>query len=78
MSVLGISNPYWKCIILVTRVDSGHVMEVAENMTCFLISVSRMERDAQFTQRKAERATLRTHFRDKYRLPKVNLDAFES
>ncbi|XP_021796427.1 complexin-3 isoform X2 [Papio anubis] len=31
----------------------------------------KMERDAQFTQRKAERATLRSHFRDKYRLPKV-------
>uniref|UniRef100_A0ACB8E553 Complexin-3 n=1 Tax=Sphaerodactylus townsendi TaxID=933632 RepID=A0ACB8E553_9SAUR len=30
----------------------------------------KMERDAQFAQRKAERATLRTHFRDKYRLPK--------
>lgn len=34
-----------------------------------------MERDAQFTQRKAERATLRSHFRDKYRLPKVSLQA---
>lgn len=34
-----------------------------------------MERDAQFTQRKAERATLRSHFRDKYRLPKVSLGA---
>lgn len=32
----------------------------------------RMERDAQFAQRKAERATLRSHFRDKYRLPKVS------
>ncbi|GAB1294273.1 Complexin-3 [Apodemus speciosus] len=32
-----------------------------------------MERDAQFTQRKAERATLRSHFRDKYRLPKSSL-----
>lgn len=30
-----------------------------------------MERDAQFAQRKAERATFRSHFRDKYRLPKV-------
>ncbi|KAL8196942.1 UNVERIFIED_CONTAM: Complexin-3, partial [Gekko kuhli] len=30
----------------------------------------KMERDAQFAQRKAERATLRSHFRDKYRLPK--------
>ncbi|XP_048723432.1 complexin-3 isoform X1 [Caretta caretta] len=34
----------------------------------------KMERDAQFTQRKAERATLRTHFRDKYRLPKVKIE----
>ncbi|ETE61796.1 Complexin-3 [Ophiophagus hannah] len=30
----------------------------------------RMERDAEFAQKKAERATLRTHFRDKYKLPK--------
>lgn len=30
-----------------------------------------MERDAQFAQRKAERATVRSHFREKYRLPKV-------
>nr|XP_036866066.1 complexin-3 isoform X2 [Manis javanica] len=30
----------------------------------------KMERDGQFMQRKAERATLRSHFRDKYRLPK--------
>uniref|UniRef100_G1TYR2 Complexin 3 n=1 Tax=Oryctolagus cuniculus TaxID=9986 RepID=G1TYR2_RABIT len=34
----------------------------------------RMERDAQFAQRKAERATLRSHFRDKYRLPKNETD----
>ncbi|KAJ8406593.1 hypothetical protein AAFF_G00301670 [Aldrovandia affinis] len=33
-----------------------------------------MERDASFAQRKAERATVRTHFRDKYRLPKNELD----
>lgn len=31
----------------------------------------RMERDAAFTQKKAERACLRVHLRDKYRLPKV-------
>ncbi|XP_010013512.1 PREDICTED: complexin-3 [Nestor notabilis] len=31
----------------------------------------KMERDAQFAQRKAERATVRSHFRDKYRLPKL-------
>uniref|UniRef100_A0A8C5PVA6 Complexin 3 n=1 Tax=Leptobrachium leishanense TaxID=445787 RepID=A0A8C5PVA6_9ANUR len=34
----------------------------------------KMERDAIYTQRKAERATLRTHFRDKYRLPKNEVD----
>ncbi|KAM8974804.1 complexin-3 [Pelodytes ibericus] len=34
----------------------------------------KMERDAVYTQRKAERATLRTHFRDKYRLPKNDVD----
>lgn len=31
----------------------------------------RMERDAAFTQKKAERACLRVHLREKYRLPKV-------
>lgn len=30
-----------------------------------------MERDAAFTQKKAERACLRVHLREKYRLPKV-------
>ncbi|XP_038623377.1 complexin-3 [Tachyglossus aculeatus] len=34
----------------------------------------KMERDAHFAQRKAERATLRSHFRDKYRLPKNEMD----
>ncbi|KAG8440305.1 hypothetical protein GDO86_006170 [Hymenochirus boettgeri] len=34
----------------------------------------KMERDALYTQRKAERATLRGHFRDKYRLPKSDMD----
>ncbi|MBN3289583.1 CPLX3 protein, partial [Polypterus senegalus] len=33
-----------------------------------------MERDANFAQKKAERATVRTHFREKYRLPKNELD----
>lgn len=32
----------------------------------------RQEREANFAQKKAERATVRSHFRDKYRLPKVN------
>jgi len=30
-----------------------------------------MERDAAFAQKKAERACLRVHLREKYRLPKV-------
>ncbi|KAK1157881.1 complexin-3-like isoform X1 [Acipenser oxyrinchus oxyrinchus] len=34
----------------------------------------KMERDASFAQKKAERATVRSHFRDKYRLPKNELD----
>ncbi|XP_028678728.1 complexin-3a [Erpetoichthys calabaricus] len=34
----------------------------------------KMERDANFAQKKAERATVRTHFREKYRLPKNELD----
>ncbi|KAJ0056275.1 hypothetical protein NL108_004561, partial [Boleophthalmus pectinirostris] len=28
------------------------------------------EREAHFAQKKAERATVRTHFREKYKLPK--------
>ncbi|KAF3686888.1 Complexin-3 Complexin III [Channa argus] len=32
------------------------------------------EREAHFAQKKAERATVRTHFREKYRLPKNELD----
>lgn len=32
-----------------------------------------MERDAAFAQKKAERACLRVHLREKYRLPKVSL-----
>uniref|UniRef100_A0A8C6VY46 Complexin 3 n=1 Tax=Nothobranchius furzeri TaxID=105023 RepID=A0A8C6VY46_NOTFU len=34
----------------------------------------RREREANFAQKKAERATVRTHFREKYRLPKNELD----
>ncbi|XP_072862360.1 complexin-4 isoform X1 [Chlorocebus sabaeus] len=33
-----------------------------------------MERDAAFTQKKAERACLRVHLREKYRLPKSEMD----
>ncbi|KAF3832139.1 hypothetical protein F7725_025804 [Dissostichus mawsoni] len=31
----------------------------------------KQEREANFAQKKAERATVRSHFRDKYRLPKM-------
>ncbi|KAF1410734.1 complexin-4 [Porphyrio hochstetteri] len=34
----------------------------------------KMERDAAFAQKKAERACLRVHLREKYRLPKSELD----
>ncbi|KAI2653304.1 Complexin-3 [Labeo rohita] len=34
----------------------------------------KQERDANFAQKKAERATVRSHFRDKYRLPKNEVD----
>ncbi|XP_063053153.1 complexin-3a [Engraulis encrasicolus] len=39
------------------------------------LAEEKMERDASFAQKKAERATIRTHFREKYRLPKSELDA---
>ncbi|XP_026877385.2 complexin-3b isoform X1 [Electrophorus electricus] len=42
---------------------------------CRVIPTGRVrERDASFAQRKAERATVRSHFREKYRLPKNELD----
>ncbi|XP_072455647.1 complexin-4 [Notamacropus eugenii] len=34
----------------------------------------KMERDAAFTQKKGERACLRVHLREKYRLPKSEMD----
>ncbi|XP_077136840.1 complexin-4 [Ranitomeya variabilis] len=34
----------------------------------------KMERDAKFVQKKAERATLRVHLREKYRLPQSEKD----
>ncbi|XP_053313937.1 complexin-4 [Spea bombifrons] len=34
----------------------------------------KMERDAKFTQKKAERATMRVHIREKYRLPQSERD----
>ncbi|XP_051979339.1 complexin-3-like isoform X1 [Xyrauchen texanus] len=38
------------------------------------LAEEKMERDSSFAQKKAERATVRSHFRDKYRLPKSELD----
>ncbi|XP_026869722.2 complexin-3a [Electrophorus electricus] len=38
------------------------------------LAEEKMERDANFVQKKAERATVRTHLRDKYRLPKSMID----
>ncbi|KAF7707568.1 complexin-3a [Silurus meridionalis] len=38
------------------------------------LAEEKIEREASFTQKKAERATVRSHFRDKYRLPKSELD----
>ncbi|XP_062404224.1 complexin-3a isoform X1 [Sardina pilchardus] len=39
------------------------------------LAEEKQERDDSFAQKKAERATIRTHFREKYRLPKSELDA---
>ncbi|XP_048015566.1 complexin-3a [Chanodichthys erythropterus] len=38
------------------------------------LAEEKIERDASFAQKKAERATVRSHFREKYRLPKSELD----
>ncbi|XP_062856118.1 complexin-3a [Trichomycterus rosablanca] len=38
------------------------------------LAEEKIEREANFAQRKAERATVRSHLRDKYRLPKSELD----
>ncbi|MCI4380224.1 hypothetical protein PGIGA_G00237330 [Pangasianodon gigas] len=38
------------------------------------LAEEKLEREASFAQRKAERATVRSHFREKYRLPKSELD----
>ncbi|KAI4899719.1 hypothetical protein NFI96_013628 [Prochilodus magdalenae] len=38
------------------------------------LAEEKLERDASFAQKKAERATIRSHFREKYRLPKSELD----
>ncbi|XP_074209990.1 protein ERGIC-53-like isoform X7 [Camelus bactrianus] len=56
--------------------DSAKVSALLHGQRTLLqdLQEMRMERDAQFTQRKAERATLRSHFRDKYRLPKNETD----
>ena len=44
---------------------------VSQTFVSFSFSF-RQEREANFAQKKAERATVRSHFRDKYRLPKVS------
>ncbi|KAM9471205.1 complexin-3a isoform 2-T2 [Clarias gariepinus] len=44
----------------------------ASPRVCSCVAV--IEREAGFAQKKAERATVRTHFREKYRLPKSELD----
>lgn len=41
------------------------------NRLCVSCSL-RLEREASFAQKNAERATVRSHFREKYRLPKVS------
>ncbi|KAK2838508.1 hypothetical protein Q7C36_013322 [Tachysurus vachellii] len=38
------------------------------------LAEEKVEREANFAQKKAERATVRSHFREKYRLPKSELD----
>ncbi|XP_056308192.1 complexin-3a [Danio aesculapii] len=38
------------------------------------LAEEKLERDTNFAQKKAERATVRSHFREKYRLPKSELD----
>ncbi|KAG1933184.1 complexin-3a [Rhinichthys klamathensis goyatoka] len=38
------------------------------------LAEEKLERDTSFAQKKAERATVRSHFREKYRLPKSELD----
>ncbi|XP_029915218.1 complexin-4b [Myripristis murdjan] len=52
---------------------AGMSREEAEEYQRQLVE-EKMERDAEFLVRKAERATLRTCLRDKYRLPKSDQD----
>ncbi|XP_071402382.1 complexin-4-like [Centroberyx affinis] len=53
---------------------AGMSREEAEEYQKQLVE-EKMERDAEFLVKKAERATLRTCLRDKYRLPKSEQDA---
>ncbi|KAM3868473.1 complexin-4-like [Diretmus argenteus] len=52
---------------------AGMSREEAEEYQKQLVE-EKMERDAEFLVKKAERATLRTCLRDKYRLPKSEMD----
>ncbi|TNN28279.1 Complexin-3 [Liparis tanakae] len=56
----------------------GHAEATLQGSTCsrslVMLLKQRQEREANFAQKKAERATVRSHFRDKYRLPKNETD----
>ncbi|KAF4091162.1 hypothetical protein AMELA_G00033890 [Ameiurus melas] len=41
------------------------------------LAEEKLEREASFAQKNAERATVRSHFREKYRLPKSELDEIQ-
>ncbi|KAG8456797.1 hypothetical protein GDO86_002545 [Hymenochirus boettgeri] len=53
--------------------EAGMTREEFEEYQRQLVE-EKIERDAKFVQKKAERATLRLHMRDKYRLPKSEMD----
>ncbi|NXM11620.1 CPLX3 protein, partial [Ploceus nigricollis] len=52
----------------------GMTREEYEEYQRQLVEEKKLWENAQFAQRKAERATVRSHFRDKYRLPKNETD----
>uniref|UniRef100_A0A8C8DGJ5 Complexin 4b n=8 Tax=Salmoninae TaxID=504568 RepID=A0A8C8DGJ5_ONCTS len=58
----------------VTMSTEGMSREEAEEYQKQVVE-EKMERDSEFLVKKAERATLRTCLRDKYRLPKSEQDA---
>ncbi|KAJ8006050.1 hypothetical protein DPEC_G00124240 [Dallia pectoralis] len=59
---------------IVTMATEGMSREEAEEYQKQLVE-EKIERDSEFLVKKAERATLRTCLRDKYRLPKSEQDA---